>query len=245
MSNAMPTRRNVVRTAAWTVPVVAAGVAAPAYAASCGDTSTAWRLDWGATGTSWTQPAVSNGVQTGDAVITGGAGTQPMRVTLRSQTFGSMARDADNFKLSGALNPAVTNVGGLNQGQGLNVSHASPLPSGRTNRQEVQISFNRAVTNLSFTISDTDWTSGWDDRVELTGTRTVVSTGIQGAGVLNDPWMATSQGNAGNSSGARNITVTYASLAANTPITLAFWNDGGNQNQRIFLSDFTFNAFGC
>ena len=42
----LPSRRNVVRTAAWTVPVVAAAVGAPAFAASCGTTSYTWRLDW-------------------------------------------------------------------------------------------------------------------------------------------------------------------------------------------------------
>lgn len=243
----MPTRRNVVRTAAWTVPVVAVNTAVPAWAASCGSTSTTWRLDWGNTSTtSWTQPAVANSIQTGDAVITGTTGTTPMAVTFRSQTFGSMQRDGDNLRVSSALSPAANNVGGLNQGPGLNISHASPLPSGRGNRQEIQISFSRPVTNLSFTIADTDWSNGnWDDRVELTGTRTATTNGIQGAGTQNDPWMASNGGNAGNNSGARNITVTYASLAANTAITLTFWNDSGNGNQRIFLSDLTFTASGC
>lgn len=247
MSNAMPTRRNVVRTAAWTVPVVAAGVAAPAYAASCHDTTYDWRLDWGAASTSWAQPAVVSGIQTGDAVISGAAGSTAMRVTFRSEMFGTMQRDVNNLKLSNAIgNQSTSNVGGLNQGPGLNISHAAAIPSGRNNRQEVQITFNRAVTNLSFTISDTDWSNGgWDDRVELTGSRAVSSTGIQGAGVLNDPWMAINEGNAGNSSGTRNITVTYSSLAANTAITLTFWNDSGNSNQRVFLSDFTFRAIGC
>lgn len=56
MSTPLQSRRNVVRTVAWTVPVVAASTAVPAYAASCGSTSHAWRLDWANNTTSDTFP---------------------------------------------------------------------------------------------------------------------------------------------------------------------------------------------
>ena len=249
----LPARRTVVRTVAWTVPVVAAGVSAPAYAASCGSTSYDWRLDWNdsttsdAYSTAYTRGAVAGGIQTGTATITGPTGSSAMVVTFRSEMFGTMLRDGDNLNMSNLLTPSVTNVGGLNQGPGLNISHATGIPSGRANRQEIQISFNRAVSGLAFVISDTDWSNGgWEDRVELTGTRTATAPNISGAGTSTDPWRATNEGNAGNTSNSRNIAVSFtAPVAANTPIVLTFWNNSGNSNQRIFLSDLTFTASGC
>lgn len=228
--------------------MVAVGANAPAFAASPCATSYAWRLDWGGSSTSWTV-ATAAGIQTGSAVITGAAGTAPLSVTFTSVMTGTMQRDADNLVLSNALTqtPTVANVGGLGQGPGLNISHAAPIPSGRSNRQEVSISFSRAVSNLSFVITDNDWNpGGWDDRVELSGSRTFSGANIQGQGTQADPWLATNSGNASNDSNSRNLAVTYTSaIAADTPLVLTFYNDSGNSNQRIFLSDFTFNALGC
>lgn len=256
----MPTRRNVVRTAAWTVPVVAASIGAPAFAASCGMTTHTWRLDWSndntvdAFSTSYPNPTTAGGIQTGVATITGPVGTLPVKVTFRSQMIGSMQRDGDNLRVSNVLSPAANNVGGLNQGAGLNISHQSPIPTGRANRQEVSISFDRAVTGLSFTIADIDRQTGdWNDRVELTGSRTYSGPNINGDGTngtppanTNNAWRPDDQGNQNNSSGAGNLTVTYSgTIAANTPIVMSFWNSAGDGNQRIFLSDFTFTAAGC
>lgn len=246
----LPSRRNVVRTAAWTVPVVATTIAVPAYAASCASTTYDWRLDWGATGTVYTRSnTIVNGVQTGTAVITGPAGTSPLSVYFSSVMSGTMQRDADNLRLSSALTQttALNNVGGTG-GPGLNVSHADPIPSGSGNAQELSISFSRAVTGLKFTITDIDISSGdWNDRVELTGTRTGTGPNIAGSGVPGDPWRASATGNAGNGSNARNLAIEFTgpAVAANTPIAVKFYNSAGNGNQRIFLSDFTFTATGC
>lgn len=244
----LPQRRTVVRSAAWTVPVVAIGVSAPAFAASPCSTTHAWRLDWGGSSTSWSVVTAS-GVQTGSAVIAGPAGTSPLTATFRSVMTGTMQRDADNFVLSNALTQTapVSNVGGLGQGPGLNISHQAPLPSGSANAQEVSISFDRQVSNLSFVITDIDAQyGGWIDRIELTGSRTGTGANIQGDGTSGAPWTATAYGNADNDSGNRNLSVSFtAPIAAHTPIVLKFWNWAGTINQRIFLSDFTFTALGC
>lgn len=245
----MPSRRNVVRTAAWTVPVVAASTAVPAYAASCGSTSYAWRLDWGGSSSPYTRSnTIVNGIQTGSATITGVAGTSPMTVSFSSKMNGTMQRDADNLRLSTQLTQTdtVNNVGGTG-GPGLNISHLEAIPSGSGNNQELSISFNRAVSNLAFTITDIDISNGnWNDRVELTGDRSGSGPNISGSGTSGDPWRASSTGNAGNGSSARNLNVSYnVPIAANTPIVLKFYNSSGNGNQRIFLSDFTFDALGC
>lgn len=255
VSTAMPSRRNVVRTAAWTVPVVAASVAAPSYAASCGTATYPWRLDWSndtttdAFSTSYPTPTIVSGVQTGIATITGPAGTTPVKVTFASQVQGSMVRDGDNLKVSSALSPAANNVGGLNQGAGLNISHQAPIPEGVANRQDISISFDRAVTGLQFTITDVDRQDGdWSDRITLTGSRTFSGApDIRGDGTSGAPWRPRgSADNAGNNSGAGNVAVTYAgTIPANTTLVLSFWNDAGNGNQRVFLSDFTFTAGGC
>lgn len=243
-----PTRRNVVRTAAWTVPLVAASSVAPAFAASACATSSTWRVDWGGSSTSYSRGAVANGVQTGTATVTGPVGTAPLVVTFRSTLTGTMQRDADNLLLSTDLTQttAVSNVGATG-GPGLNISHAAPLPTGSANAQEVAISFNRDVTGLAFTITDIDISpNNWSDRVELTGARTYVGANILGSGTPNDPWLANANGNAGNGSGSRNLAVTYSgTIAAGAAIVLRFWNAGGTSNQRIFVSDLTCTALGC
>ena len=68
---------------------------------------------------------------------------------------------------------------------------------------------------------------------------------VQGAGTVADPWMPTQYGNRGNNSNLGNVSITFGSVAANSPFVLTFWNQAGNGNQRIFLSDFTFTARGC
>ncbi|PKH38301.1 hypothetical protein [Nocardioides alpinus] len=257
----MPSRRNVVRSAAWTVPIVAVTAAAPAYAASCGTATYTWRLDWSndnatdAFTTTYPAPTTLGGVQTGVATITGPAGTTPLKVTFSSQMQGTMSRDGDNLQLSSSLSPAADNVGGLNQGAGLNISHQSPIPNGRGNRQDISISFDRPVTGLTFTITDIDRQDGdWNDRVELTGTRTFSAPNVSGNGTNgtapmfnNNAWRPRNNAdNADNDSNDGNVTVTFGgTIAANTAIVMSFWNNSGNGNQRVFLSDFTFTALGC
>lgn len=248
-----PTRRTLVRGAAWSVPVISVAAAAPAFAASPCDVST-YTLNWagGATAlgvTTYAAPANpgGNGVKTGVATVNAPTGSlgSALTVTLKSTMFGSMSRDGDNLTLSDE-----TNVGGLGLGRGLNISHADGIPSGYNNRQEIAISFSRDVSELKFTITDIDAQNGdWIDQVSLSGTRTgtpVATT--QGAGTTDVPWMATAYGNRANNTGGGNVGIEYtATIPANTSILFSFWNqnNGGNGNQRVFLSDMTFKAKGC
>ncbi len=207
MSTVMPSRRNVVRTAAWTVPVVAAGTAVPAYAASCGNTSYPWRLDWDNDQTSdqftTSYPAApttnQQGVRTATATVTGPVGTNAMTVTFRSTMSGTDTRTNNNLRVDAATYPNVGATGGT----GLLLQHQD-ITSGRANSyQQVEITFNRSVSNLRFTITDIDSNdqngNGNDfwDRVELSGARTFTTTPrpgnnngsyILGAGTLADPW---------------------------------------------------------
>lgn len=246
-------RRALVRGAAWTVPVVAVAATAPAYAASPCDSNN-YTLDWGggtlAGGlTSYSPPnnPGGNGAKTGTATVNPPSGSlgAPVLVTFRSTMTGSMVRASDNLTLS-----SEQNVGGLGLGPGLNISHADGISSGFGNRQEIAISFNRDVDGLKFAITDIDAQSGgWIDQIALGGTRTgtPVST-VQGAGTTAQPWMATVFGNRANNTNLGNVAVEYTgTIVANTTIVLSFWNmtNGGDSNQRVFLSDFTFTAKGC
>lgn len=255
-----PSRRTVVRGAAWTLPVVSVVATAPAFAASqCITRSANWRLDWGTSAWSISKPTI-DGTHTGVATVVGPANSTPIAVTFTStmiRTAGSARRASDNLTV-----PTTTNVGNLGATErALNIAHDEGIVAGRDDyRQEIQISFSRAVTNLAFTITDIDsQNNSWSDRVELapnvsteaspTGSE-VIGRGRNEA-ESNDnrgPFRRTANDNidnAGDNSG--NVNVTYASRGAGAAnaVTLTFWTTIGGKNQRIFLSDFTFTASTC
>ena len=228
------TRRSVARGAAWSVPLVAVSVAAPAFAVSCAGPQP-FRLNWGTT--AYTKNVLTN-VGTATVPTADLSGT-PVVVTFTSTTSGTVFRDTDNLTV-----PALTNVGGLGAGErGMTLSHADPISANRNNRQTVVISFSRAVTGLSFSMTDIDSSrNDWWDRVELTGTRTAaLDANLEGTGVFNDPWRyKTDNTNVDNDSSGGNVKVTYAGSV--TSIQLDYWSTVASGNQRIFLTDFTFTS---
>ncbi len=256
-------RRNVVRGAAWSVPVVAVATAAPAFAASPCDAQS-YRLNWGNT-TGQTVYSKNTSTNVGTASVSGSSGGGAVTVTFSSSTVGTVSRATDNLTVS-----TETNIGNLGAGErGLNISHNDGITAGRGNRQVIQIRFDRDVTGLSFSLTDIDSSrtnvgttrnpiyDGWYDRVELSGspTASTVNSSVIGAGTnttesssASGPWRHVDDDinvpNAGSSGG--NVTVTYpGTIAANAAITLVYWSAIGGGNQRIFLSDLTFNAKGC
>jgi hypothetical protein len=261
-SGVAPSRRALVRGAAWSVPVVAVAATAPAYAASPCDVR-AYTLDWGNSAlTSYAAPTQSGtGAITGTAtalVPAGGEGSS-MTATFISTVAGSVTRASDNMALS-----SETNVGGLGLGRGLNISHADPITAGSStnNKQTVTMSFNRAVTGLTFWITDIDSNrtntgsnrnpvyEGWYDRVSLVGGGTFTATkdaNILGTGTNADPWYYNDDDtNIGNEAAGARVKIVYSgTIAAGTTIALTYWSTLGGGNQRIFLSDFTWNAKGC
>jgi hypothetical protein len=257
LHEARPSRRTVVRTAAWSVPVVAAATTAPAYAASpCSDTYS-YALDWGNTArTTYTPPATPTGagVKTGSAYALppSGSGAASLNVTFQSTVVGTVNRTANNLVFAG------TNVGGTG-GAGLQLTHDN-IQTGRGNRQELQITFDRAVTGLSFSIADIDSSSGaWYDQVELTGntgtgaaaftqspaiTTTSTSVVVWGDGSATSPWRPRNDNqNVGAGSNAGNKMVTFTTAVKT--LSLVYWNSSGTGNQIIALTDFTFSAKGC
>lgn len=259
----LPSRRNVVRTAAWTVPVVAAAVGAPAFAASCGTTSAAYTLTWNTVtyGTS-TSGSGATLAKVGTATVAGPSGTTPVAVTFTSTNVGTDTRSADNLTVDASTYPNVGNSGST----GLLLQHRN-IVVGRGSRQEVAIHFSRPVTGLAFTISDIDANNAFGsnqsadfyDRVELSGSRSfttttrsgsnkyVIGTGVAGSenNANEGPWRMYNNSTVATDNGdtSGNVNVTYNGSVQD--ITLTYWNARGTGNQAIFLGTFTFTAMGC
>lgn len=235
----VPSRRTVLRAAAWTAPAVSVAVAVPAYAA-CSPSSAvtaSYLLDWGVT--PWSKTSATTGVATVASLTSGG---QPIQVTFSSSGPQSLNRSADNLTV-----PAQTNLGGLGGGvRGLRLDHSAALTVGRNAGQVLTINFARQVSGLSFNITDIDSQSrGWWDQVSVSGTRSGQrASGIRGAGTDNDPWRQR-QGNSAvaATSGAGNVRVTYTAPVSS--IVLKFWTSVTGGTQLINLTDFSFTASSC
>lgn len=250
-----PTRRTVVRSAAWSVPAVAASMGAPAFAASPCATSYPWRLDWNGASTSYPAAPTTNaqGVRTTTATITGPVGTSPMTVTFSSSVVGDDTRTNANLRVDAGSYPDVGGTGGT----GLLLQHQNIVAGRANSRQQVDITFGRSVSNLRFTITDIDSndqfgnSNDFYDHVELSGVRTGVPTNrpggtyVIGSGVQGDAWRMYSQDLVAldNGSPNGNVAVTYS--GAVQAITLVYYTSRGSGNQAIFLSDLTFDALGC
>ena len=235
----VPSRRTVLRAAAWTAPAVSVAVAVPAYAA-CSPASAvtaSYLLDWGVT--PWTKTSDTTGVAT---VATSTAGGQPLNVTFNSTGPRSLNRSAVNLTV-----PAQSNLGGLGNGaRGLRLDHAAALTTGIDNGQSLTISFERPVSGLSFTITDIDsQDGGWWDQVSLSGQRTATrAPGVRGAGTDASPWRQREGTSAiGATNGDGNVRVTYTAPVSS--IVLKFWTSVTGGTQLINLTDFSFTSSSC
>jgi hypothetical protein len=239
----VPSRRTVLRAAAWTAPAVSVAVAVPAYAACspASAVSSTYKLQWG-TGTYTRSSAAS-----GSASVPGsGVGAQPVNVFVTSTVTSTKVK------------PTAQNLVG--SAQGLELHHGSPVTAGRENRQTVTFTFSRPVSGLAFKITDIDSQSrGWYDRVALSGSRnfavnqhtenwwgwTVRRDNILGTGTLDNPWYLwdsnTVVGNTGDDRG--DVRVAYNEPV--TTIALDYWTSVAGSNQRIWLSDFSFTSSSC
>lgn len=163
-------RRTLVAAGAWTVPVVAAATAAPAYAASPCQKTYSYKLQWrtasythdqaGSTSTSLT---TSGGFTTVAPLTVGGA---TIYVVLESSRQGNTTFDSNrNLSIPGGTvgaggsdrDPAINNLAGLNTTlgedtadspqRGLRLQNWRSGPTGRTtpstraNRQTMTVSF--------------------------------------------------------------------------------------------------------
>lgn len=243
---ARPSRRSVTRAAAWGVPVIAVATTAPAYAASCAPVR--------ATSASITSANRVSSVEWTATFDVDGRGRLPSNVLTAKATFDAgmgVRNDAnggvnDNFSVAGA-------VGGLGtSGLVLAQRATTANPSGALGHYA--FSFTRPVTDLSFTLTDIDSTTGdfWDS-VWLTPGFTVgkKAAGIQGAGTSASPFkQATGNSAFDNASGGGgNVTLTYAgpisSFQINYSNVATSFAAGADPDQVVTIADLAFDFQPC
>jgi hypothetical protein len=251
-----PTRRTVTRAVAWTVPVVAASAAAPAYAASPCDQRLGQVLDWDGARTTFTR--TSNTAATA-ALDPDGAGPVPVLTLGVAATYtGNMKAGYENS--GGQTNPnfrIAPRVGGLGRsGISLWQATTSSTPQGLDDLGTYTFTFSRPVTNLQFTITDIDsQDTDFLDLLRVTGAYTVVS---KSPGVVTtydgqnreyfyqNSWTNPSDNVDGNGG---NLTLRFAGPL--TQFSIAYsnyarsFNNNLDQDQAIYVSDLTFDYKPC
>lgn len=258
----IPSRRSVVRGAAWSVPVVSMAAAVPAYAASPCQTYYPFLLDWGTTAYSRTNARSSSA-----SVTSSGATSLDVSFLSTSSTTANVPDPTRNLTVPAntgtgtTADPVVNNLGGRTGERGVMLYHATST-AGRDNRQEVTITFARAARGLTFWITDIDTitTPAYSDRVELIGRNAsgaVVTfkqtlDGVLGTGAAGDPWRRTTDANVSENSAGAQVFVDFTPATTPAPatdvktLTLTYWNNtGGTQFHRVFLGDMRFTALGC
>lgn len=249
---ARPTRRTIVRGAAWGVPVVSLAAAAPAFAASCNVlTPYEYTFTWGSSpyshpnGTPNEATATivsSNGGPTlyaSFATVFSGSGVGDGN--LPSGESRNLSVPSDVAGSDTTRDPSITNLGGLGAGRrGVRLQQTSA--ASRNNRQTLTVTFRtgsatgpvKNIRGLSFSIVDIDalTTYPYNDRVEivpnLTEAQQTKDGNITGLGTQASPW-ASNQANTNvgeNRSGAR-VRVNYPTNANMTNFSLTYWTNTG------------------
>lgn len=205
-----PSRRTVVRGIAWTVPVVSAVAAAPAFAASCQKTALQ-AVTWSATRTATTQTGTTS---SGTSVNVTAAFT--------STLLGAGSLNSSNLTASTvvAANDAFSLV---------NNSPTTLAVDGNANYQTATLGFTRPVFGLTFSLDDIDRATGsYSDQVALSAAPAATpasspGAAIAGAGTLSDLWRTT--GGQGDNAADQTVTVTYADGAVGlTSLSIRFWS---------------------
>lgn len=243
------TRRTVVRSAAWSVPVLAAVAAAPMSAASAActkhlSTETAAYVRAGATASqfTWTDP-FGDGKDltlTLSAVHTGVA-------QMAINTANNLVQDVDMHggEAKPSVHLALDTLGLVNNGGGETVTFTFALGGAAT-----------TVQNLAYTIKDIDGFMALDgnggaERVSVSaGTGSYNPTWLQGSGIPSNRWrLSTSAPNVevDAASSAGNVNVTAASVSAFS-LDFIVNNSGRAANDRppqnIWVGPFTFDVSG-
>jgi len=256
-----PSRRAVTTAAAWTAPAIAVSTAAPAYAASPCERRFAQLLDWDAGNVTFTRTTT-----TARAVLDPDlAGPVPaLTLDVTASYVGSMIAGNENGDTSLAMARASA-VGGLGvSGLGLTQATRSAEPNtpagstrGYGDRGTYAFTFSRPVSNLVFTITDIDSQAGdFRDALVLSPGYTVESRAAAVQYVTSsltpNGWFQGADSNApqdDTTGGGGNLRVRFAGPL--TTFTITYWNRQSSYdpaidtNQRIFVSDLTFDYTPC
>jgi hypothetical protein len=224
-------RRAVARGAAWSLPVVALAVAAPANAATSVCHATTGKLAW------TSQPS---GNLLGQILTTTVAD-----VTVRVTATGDTSAPNNGIRSSGP-------IGGANS---LLLLHSQNDKNNTT--QTVTVKFSKPVQNVSFTFLDIDSsqtvtgkgkhetiTNHWQDKVSILPAPSAQTKGstVQGSGTTAAPWRAVTQDTVVADGGTTgNVTVSWSTTL--DTITFVYSQDGTQDGSpKVGLSDISFQT---
>lgn len=207
-----PTRRTLVRGAAWSVPAISVAVATPAFAASPCAKTALLPVTWSTTYTASTQTGTT-------------AGGTNVNVTA-GYTQGAGGGSVATTNLAPSAAPGTNDSITLR-----NNSPAGQVGNPENSYQTVNFVFTRPVYELTFFLDDIDQSTNYQDRVGLVATPVenpgrVVGSGPQviGVGTIADPWR-TSAG-AGDYATGQTVQVIYTSgTIGMTSLSLRFWSN--------------------
>ncbi len=244
-----PSRRTVTRAAAWSVPVVAAAATAPAYAASCS------KVRVGPNNvTTYNRVSAQQWTATFDYDGTGAL--LPNVLTAKATYDSGMAVRNDAGTAAGGANDNFTvqnPVGGLGT-YGLVLAQRATGSAGAPGAfGHYTFTFTRPVSNLSFTLTDIDSTTGdfWDSVWLSSGfTTSAKATGLQGAGTSTSP-LRQKTGNSvvdNASGGAGNVTITYPGTISTFTINYSNAQTGSytaDPDQVVTIANIAFDYLPC
>lgn len=233
-----PTRRRLLRGAAWAAPTALAAVAAPSLALSC--QVYAAQIDWDAAGR-YTRESVNRGVYTLPL-----PGRDPLVLTVTAD-WGTKGSSSDALSVV----TSQTGVAGT-----LNLAQAQSSSVGRSTAATITFSFNQPVENLRFTLSDIDGltSSAGQNAQEAQGNeRVVLSPGftysyadadyLTGAGTSASPFRVKSYPDYGNPNDPGQ---TWGDVDINYPgtissFTMTAWIELRPQLPNWFVEDMIFD----
>lgn len=203
-------RRTLVAAGAWTVPVVVAATAAPAYAASNCNGGTVRTVTWQTNSATGGSNTSQTGTITGNtlSVSSSYAGSAGSRATRNMASY-SVNSTNDSFELSNNIPPAGT----------ANIE---------SNYQTATFTFGSRVQSVTFTIDDIDRAStgqsAFADRVAIIPGTSASASGVGGAdimgtGTTGTPWQTTTETGAYEARQSVDVTIT----GAFTSFSIRYW----------------------
>jgi hypothetical protein len=257
LNETRPSRRAVVRTAAWSVPVIAVATTAPAFAASPCDARTNQVLDWDAANAGYSRTS-----DTAAKASLVPATNVPVLTVDIAASYGGNMKPGYELTSSGTTNPSLrlaSAIGGLGiSGVSLWQNTTSASPQGYNDIGRYTFTFSREVSNLRFTITDIDYASGdFKDALQITGAAYTVTS--RGAGVIQASdatfgryFIANeSSGASNNATGsAGNLELKFAGPVKTFTISYVnalsgSFTNGVDTDQTIYVSDMTFDYKPC
>lgn len=241
-----PTRRAVVRGAAWSAPTIALVGNAPAIAASSPCQPVPVIVDWQSA--QYTRVNASSGYY----VIPLSDGTT-IRMNI-SSTWSNMdpggVANADGGTADDNLQLSAFNIGGTGQ-PGLVLHQNNYNYPYTTGQQNVTFTFDRQLSTIDFAVTDVDASQGdYVDAVRFSSNLTATpNTGVEEVSYNGQTWYdPTNYAAVDNSSGANNLNAHGEKISSFT-ISYSNWDqywdlngDGYypdvDRDQRVFLTDF-------